>query len=554
MKTLAKGILRRTGLLMPAYRARQRWVPSERAETARMAGEARALLGAAPDGLAPALASVGTTARAFVVGGSNPSTAALQAPLMAALRLAGYAVEVMLPAPVPALEDLYRKLGATGFRYVLAYMRPGAHPDTGALMQSVANGAPVIGLSYRDIPVGKFALSSLMRRTRRAAADLLSPAGLETVRETLSSSLRYTDAYFRIVDEARPDIVCFIDRGYTPDGELFEVTLQRGAAAITMNTAHRSGYLILKRYGPHNRARHPVTLSPDSWTGIRGGRWSEERWQELYRELAECYRSGQWYDEVGTQFGKRIIDGEALVAELGLDPSKKTAVLFAHMFWDATFFYGRDIFSDYEDWFVESLKAAAANDRLNWIVKIHPANLVKSQRDGYAGEHVEEVAVRRTLGELPPHIKLLSPETPISTFSLFDFMDYCITVRGTVGIEAACFGVPVITAGTGRYDGLGFTVDHQGREDYLATLGRLETLEPPDAGATELARRFAWGILISRPVKLETIRFFHVQDEKASLRVEVDPAMAADPANAPDIAAIRAWLESGDDDMLSAAL
>ena len=34
---------------------------------------------------------------------------------------------------------------------------------------------------------------------------------------------------------------------------------------------------------------------------------------------------------------------------------------------------------------------------------------------------------------------------------LFKVIDYGITVRGTIGIELPCFGIPVITAGTGRY-------------------------------------------------------------------------------------------------------
>ena len=41
----------------------------------------------------------------------------------------------------------------------------------------------------------------------------------------------------------------------------------------------------------------------------------------------------------------------------------------------------------------------------------------------------------------------------------FQNIDFALTVRGTVGCELACYGVPVITAGTGRYSHQGFTVD-----------------------------------------------------------------------------------------------
>ena len=44
------------------------------------------------------------------------------------------------------------------------------------------------------------------------------------------------------------------------------------------------------------------------------------------------------------------------IKKFNLDPNKKIAVLFSHIFWDGTFFYGEDLFIDYEDWFRETLK------------------------------------------------------------------------------------------------------------------------------------------------------------------------------------------------------
>jgi hypothetical protein len=51
---------------------------------------------------------------------------------------------------------------------------------------------------------------------------------------------------------------------------------------------------------------------------------------------------------------------------------------------------------------------------------------------------------------------VLLPDTKISTLSLYRFADYGVTVRGTPGLEIACFGKPAFTAGTGTYAGLGF--------------------------------------------------------------------------------------------------
>ncbi len=84
-------------------------------------------------------------------------------------------------------------------------------------------------------------------------------------------------------------------------------------------------------------------------------------------------------------------------------------------------------------------------------------------------------------------------------FSLFGVMDYCLTVRGTAGIEAARLGVPVLTAGPARYSGLGFTIDSASRAEYLARVARIQDTPPLSDEQRELAERFAYGLFVLRP-------------------------------------------------------
>jgi capsule polysaccharide export protein KpsC/LpsZ len=177
---------------------------------------------------------------------------------------------------------------------------------------------------------------------------------------------------------------------------------------------------------------------------------------------------------------------------------------------------------------VETVKAAAANPALNWVIKIHPANVVKDARDGHLGKPSELLAVERVLPSLPDHIKIISADSAVNTLTLIKCMDFCVTVRGTAGIEAAMFGKLVVTAGTGRYDCRGFTLDPQSKHDYLQLLGELHKQEPPSAKQIELAQRYAWGVFISRPLEMETARFYYEKNASASIRVEIG-------ANAPEM-------------------
>jgi hypothetical protein len=546
-------LLYRTGLLGAARALFRQVSPRHRRSEHDLARRLLAILPIPDASYAEALEALPTHRTALVLGYPDPGLAVLQFPVIAALRASGHRVVVRLYARSPSVEALYRCLGAQLFVFHETIQVLGEHPQTGRLIEEASRDGSFSDLQYRGLSVGKFAFSTLLRQTRLSRVDLADAWQKTAARATLAESLDAADVAMQILKEVNPDLVCFVDRGYTPDGQLFEAALNHGSDAITLNAAHRSGLIMLKRYSADtgNRDRHPASLSEESWSQIQAMPWSKNHWRSLYDELAGCYRSGAWFDEVGTQFDKVTMEPEALRRELGFEPGRKIAVIFAHMFWDATLFYGQDLFDDYEDWFCESLKAAAANDRLDWVIKIHPANLVKDSRDGFQGEHSEIRAIRETLGELPPHIRLLAADSPISTFSLFEAIDYCVTVRGTVGLEASCFGVPVLTAGTGRYDRLGFTIDHDSREDFLESLARLEEVPPPTEAETELARRYAYGVIMARPLPLRSTEFVYDHDASASLSAKLVLDPSGDIAAAPDVAAIAAWIEGGAEDVLS---
>lgn len=422
----------------------------------------------------------------------------------------------------PLVADIFKIFGIRNVRYyenIFKKFSPGRLKMEAGRYLETADGKDILKIYRNDIGAGKFALSSFMRKTRSSNYDMGNDEMRALLSEDLTYSLRAVDAAEYILKEIEPDLVFVIDRGYTPVGQLFDACLKRGIPVVTRNSSHKSGWEIIKRYTTKDMSIiHPHSLSSESWEYIKKISWSDDRWQELYNDLAKTYGSGDWFSEVGTQFSKRIYTKEGLISMLRLDPSKKTAIVFPHMFWDATFFYGEDLFADYYDWFINVLKVAARNTNLNWIIKVHPANVVKAKRDNYKGEHKELAAIYETLGEIPGHIKIIQPESDINTFGLFAIMDYCLTVRGTIGIEASAMGINTLTAGTGRYERLGFTHDFDSRKDYLDCIGSLEDMPSMGEDAKEMARRFAYGIFIMRPICLDLLEHGYNADEKASMR------------------------------------
>jgi hypothetical protein len=314
---------------------------------------------------------------------------------------------------------------------------------------------------------------------------------------------------------------------------------------------------VLRRFHFGNRQQHPFSLSPDTWNWVRTMPWSEDREAAVMQLFEESYRSGSWFKRKYLHSDKRIEDAATTRAQLKLDPNRKNAVIFSHVLWDATFFYGRGLFDDYETWLIETVRAACRNSSLNWIVKLHPDLVWKLKYEGFTGELRDLVAMRAAVGELPAHVIIVPPDTRISTFPLFSIADYCVTVRGTIGIEMACHGVPVITAGTGRYSGLGFTVDSSSVNEYLERLATLERQPPMDPARVSLARRFAYALFQLRPWEMRSFDVIHeAMDEIGHPLVQnIVPVVPDGEAfsSAEDVRAFRAWLLSATSDYLHAA-
>lgn len=450
----------------------------------------------------------------------------------------------------------YRALGVPGHAYLDDFLDQARARLAPGLAERLADRAvsfvALCALESDDgVKVGKYVASTLIRQLHAGSLDLDEPGTKARVRQAVADSLLLAEAAKLLLDAVRPDVCLFLERGYSPYGEFYDLALARGLNVIQWCGSQRPDAFVLKRCTPANQDSHPSILSPKTWELLKSAPLPDAAREAVRRELFDGYASGAWFSEVGTQFRTSIMEKDAVTRALGLDPEKKTAVLFAHMFWDATLFYGKDVFRDYKEWFVETVRAACRNTALNWLIKVHPANLVKLNRDGYQGELAELAAIREEIGELPPHVRLMPPDTPVSTYSLFSVMDYCLTVRGTVGIEAAVFGVPVLTCGTGRYDRLGFTVDASGREEYLERLGRLQELPRPSEAQTELAWKYAFGVFVLRLFHFSNLRILHARDAAASMRAELLPRTPQDLEAAQDLRAFADWvISSADEDYL----
>jgi hypothetical protein len=457
--------------------------------------------------------------------GTSSEFIKVEALFFKALEKLGYKV-IILTYFSPYAKKMYQMYGVKDIYFIEDFYQNESlskfKDEAASIVEGFSNSGELIKFKKDDIHIGEYAASSLMRITRESSINLDDTKMRNRAIELIQYSLRAANAAKNILDKVKPDLLYVNDRVYTPVGQIFDESIKRNIQCFSLNGDYDPHLFILRKYDntKKNLGLHPCSFIKEDWNNIKQSTWDENKWKTFYSELKDSYFSGDWFSCVGTQFDKEVLTSDKLYSELNIDKDKQTAIIFSHMFWDASFSFGTDLFDNYYDWFVNVIHVAQNKPDINWIIKIHPANSCKASRDGYKGEHKELIAIREVLGDtIPEHIKILEPESNINTFSLFDIMDYCLTVRGTIGIESSAMGIKTLTAGTGRYDNKGFTYDFNTKEEYLEAIENIEQTPDMTDEMIKLAQIHAYYIFKHRALRVDKVNIDYEKDSKASLKV-----------------------------------
>lgn len=397
----------------------------------------------------------------------------------------------------------------SGFKIIVLedYLSPrGLFGLHSRLKRLLATPATVINkvkaFQYRGANIGQHALATVSSQVNdgriRVTVDLL-----RQLYRTLRRSVLLTDAAIQVVEEVKPSKVFALEKGFVGTCEIFYAALDAGVDYVQWCGCHEPNSIMLKRYNKCNFREHPFSISNIGWQRIlETPPLNEDFRQRVIAQFAKGYLEGDWFKYKNLVTDLQQQKKQDLLKQLNLNPLKKTAVIYSHILNDANLFYGTDLFEGgYEEWLVETVKAAASNDAVNWVLKLHPANVSRNAKSGYTGEFGELVALKQAFGTIPAFLRIVYPDDKTSPFSYFKITDYGVTVRGTVGLELPCFGIPTLTAGTGRYSSKGFTVDSVSSDEYLTKIKNIHLIEPLTDQQVELGQRYAYFVFQARPAR-----------------------------------------------------
>jgi hypothetical protein len=410
-------------------------------------------------------------------------------------------------------------------------------------------------LRYQNAPIGEIALSTYSRHCGTGIIDLLNPEVRQLVREWAVQIIRSMHTAHNIFYSKDVRITFFTEVFLEEYGAFYYAALAKELNVVRFAGTVRDDAIVVQHLNKHTDRSHHAALSASSWRRLKAQPYTSAIDEALNRNFMDRY-GDRWHRSKRNQPDTQILEPEEARRQLGVEPFRKVAVIYSHILYDTLFFFGTDLFKDYAEWLLETVKVACANSQIDWLIKVHPSNLWRGELNTVLkGRYEEERLIEQAIGNLPPHVRIVPASTKLSPYTWFQLANYGITVRGTSGLEMAALGKSVITAGTGRYEGNGFTIDPPTKKAYLDLLSRLHDLPEPTEEKRRLAKRYAYSIFVLKPFTLTSL--------ESSLKRNKDRLVASDDINyfpihhrgdrlPPDLQMFSDWLDmTGNQDLLN---
>ena len=455
--------------------------------------------------------TIGKTLNIYALDDDSINTIKQLSFVSQALRLCGWNVQVVLRNRSVLIGSMYfRAFGINRFVYLddqklFSDEKTQCSRHAKELLNGELSLQNVKAWTFMECWIGPQLVATLSRLLLQGSVDFAQPEIRQRLEQILTPVLENVIRAKKLVSQYRADLVLTQEANYATFGPLVDTTIENGCEVIQMIQPWKDDALIFRRLTRATRREHPSSVARETLDYLGQLSWTKKEQQTLDQLFQDRY-SGRWFLQERNQRSTCKYTQEELVQRLQLNPKKSTAVVFSQVLWDANLFYGEDLFEDAGEWLVETVRAACKNSELNWLIKLHPANVWKRNYENIKKEYAELTLIRSKVGELPCHVKIIYADEDISTLSLFESVQYGVTVRGTAGVELVCFGKHCVTAGTGRYSGMGFTIDSSSRVEYLNRLSTLHLQPPMNATELQRAKWHAYAAFILRPWTMVSAR------------------------------------------------
>jgi hypothetical protein len=378
--------------------------------------------------------------------------------------------------------------------------------DANKLVSSL-NFDEYCGLNYKGVNIGQYA---------EAATKRFLLTGVIEDREFdknifgkyLVSAVLHVELSERILNKIKPTQLIINNIAYLP-GIFVEYFNKNGVKCIVCDFGTLNGAINLNHL--YHERKELYQISSKTWKNY-GARILLAVQKKELEDLLTSRAKG-----IGMQVdhGKfaQIKSKEEIIKFLDINSEKNIGILFTNLPWDASLVRVDVVFKNPFEWVYETINWFAHRNEKLLIVKVHPAEEIHGTHLSFSSY------IHSKFPELPENIKILPPKSEISTYGLFDVVDYGIVYTSTAGLEMAIRGIPVVTTALTHYREKGFTFDPIDKEGYFDLLENTEKLELSQK-MMDLANKYGYLHFCDREIPFKYIEFCGERFSSPELRLK----------------------------------
>lgn len=307
-------------------------------------------------------------------------------------------------------------------------------------------------LVYKDIKVGLHAKISADRYFTGATVE--KEQYEHVLRSELINAIISTDAAEKVLNKEKPDVMVNSHGCYSSWGSFTDYFRNKGIRVCVWYTGYKKNSVIFDMHKLDDYFKKYYTEI------IKKRPLNEKEEQELNLFLNKRTK-GEEGDTALYGFSKEKKD---LEKQFNFDKYDKNYVMFPNVAWDAAVIDVHKAFKDVYEWVSYTIELFKEKPKSQLIIKIHPAEMVHESK-GSVSDYINN-----TFASLPKNITIIPPDTNISPYSLFPFIDIGIVYNGTIGLEMVLQGIPVVVAGIAHYNRKRFTFDVSTKNEYANIL------------------------------------------------------------------------------------
>lgn len=331
-------------------------------------------------------------------------------------------------------------------------------------------------LRYEGIAVGEHAYASVCRATLRGDLED-TPRTRHLFMRFLCAAILTVDLGGRIFDRVQPERLVAAHGIYVTQGTLCELARQRGIHVVVFGTPYRHGTVWLC----HDDTYHRVLVTQPN------DRWERFEMTPERSRIAEDYLESKHLvpRDYASYHVHSLTDPERIREQLGLD-ERPIVSLFTNILWDAQLFYRFNAFPNMLTWVFDTIEYFAKRSDLQLVIRLHPAEA----RGVMPTNQPLLPEIRARFPKLPDNVKLVVPESKVSSYALGGMSRAALIYGARIGVELAVLGTPLIVAGETMVRNKGFSYDAETREQFFELLDGVADL--PRNHEVRIARAKKW--------------------------------------------------------------